>query len=48
MSNERNGDGNTNGLESTPSCVRKVGAKQRNDIDPRGSEMMGMMITERK
>ena len=35
VAEERDSDRNADGLEATPSCVRKVGAKERNHVDPK-------------
>ena len=35
MSNQGNSDGNTDGLETTPSCVGEVSTKQRDDVYPK-------------
>ncbi len=34
VTEKRNADGDTDGLEATPSCVGDVCSKKRNDVDP--------------
>ena len=38
MSNQGNSDGNTDGLETTPSCVGEISTKQRDDVYPKRDE----------
>ena len=34
VTEEGDGDGDADGLETTPACVREVSTKERNDVDP--------------
>lgn len=34
VAEKRDGDGNTDGLVATPSCIRNVGTEEGDDVDP--------------